>query len=369
MLGRCLLSMRRSLLVFPLAFVLLGPCGSAVAASIRLDDQTGDLIYRAAPGERNDLRIRATGGDDVRGHEFVTFFLVDSVPIHGVGECRPAGGSPSEYFAKCELDWAGGRVVVRLGDRDDRVRFSGSFPVPAAVMGGRGDDRISGNGGRNRLGGGRGRDVISGRGGSDTIFAVRNGVDGELSGDRLYGGAGSDEIFGSAGDNVIDGGAAADVIYAKRGRDRIRARDGAVDQVLCRRGADAARGDPYDFLISCERTEPASESPAVPLWLHVYEDSTGGTTADVLVGCLERHPASACSGSIQLELAGRPVSPETGFTSASGHRQLLTANADPGVVSVELQLAVRIRSRASSGAPTDDVFPATGMLVGFPFLN
>ena len=361
--------MRRSLLVVPLALLLLlVPSGSAVAATVRLDDRTGDVVYRTAPGERNDLRIRATD-EPVRGHEFVELFFVDSVPIDASGECRPAGGGPSTYFAKCELDWAGGRVVVRLGDRDDRVRFSGSFAVPAVMTGGPGDDRLRGNDGRNRLAGGPGRDVISGRGGSDTIFAVRNGVDSDLSTDRLYGGDGSDEIFGSAGDNVIDGGPAADVIYASGGRDQVRARDGAVDQVICGRRADATANDPYDFLIRCERTEPASESPAVPLWLHVYEDSTGGATADLLVGCLERQPASACSGSIQLEQAGKPASPETVFTSVSGHRQLVSVHPDPGVESVELQLAVRIRSRASSGAPTDDVFSATSLLVGFPFLN
>jgi Ca2+-binding RTX toxin-like protein len=362
--------MRRSLLIIPVALLLLlVPCGSAVAAFVSLDDETGNLVYRAARGERNDLRIRATGDEPVHGHDFVSFFFVDSVPIDAGGECRPAGGGPSTYFAKCELDWAGGRVVVGLGDRDDRARFSGSFAVPAVMTGGRGDDRLRGNEGRNWLAGGRGRDVISGRGGSDTIFAVRNGVDSDLSADRLYGGAGNDEIFGSAGDNLIVGGPAADVIYAQRGRDRVGVRDGAVDQVICGRGSDATANDPYDFLIRCESTEPVSDSPAVPVWLHAYEDSTGGTTADVLVGCLERHPASACSGSIQLEQAGRPVAPETGFTSASGHRQLVTVHPDPGVESVELQLAVRIRSRASSGAPTDDVFPATSLLLGFPFLN
>ena len=359
--------MRRSLLVFSLAslLLLLAPCGSAVAASLRLDDQTGDLTYRAGPGERNDLRIRATGGGGLRGHEFVTFFVVDSVPIHAGGGCRPAGGSPSEPFAKCELDWAGDQVVVRLGDRDDRLRFRGGFAPPVVVTGGRGDDRIRGNEGRDRLTGGPGRDVISGRGGSDTIFAVRNGNDRDTTSDRLYGGASNDEIFGSAGDNLIDGGPDADVIYAKRGRDRVRVRDGAVDQVICGRGADVTRNDPFDFLIRCEETGPASESPAAPLWLHLFEDSTGGTTADVLVGCLARHPASACAGTIQLERAGEPVSAEAPFTSLSGHRQLLTLHTDVRPED-ELALTVRIRSRTASGVPTDDTFPASRLLLGSP---
>ena len=90
--------MRRSLLVVPLALLLLlVPSGSAVAATVRLDDRTGDVVYRTAPGERNDLRIRATD-EPVRGHEFVELFFVDSVPIDASGECRPAGGGPSTYL-------------------------------------------------------------------------------------------------------------------------------------------------------------------------------------------------------------------------------------------------------------------------------
>ena len=253
-------------------------------------------------------------------------------------------------------------MVARLGDRDDRLWFRGSFAAPAVVTGGRGDDRIRGNDGWDRLTGGPGRDVISGRGGSDTIFAVRNGADRDATRDRLYGGAGNDEIFGSAGDNLIVGGPAADVIYAKRGRDRVRVGDGAVDQVICGRGADVTGNDPFDFLIRCEEIEPASESPAAPLWLNVWEDSAGGTTADVLVGCLERHPASACAGTIQLTMGGGPVSAEAPFTSLSGHRQLVTLHPNASVGPAdELALSVRIRSRSASGVPTDDVFPASSL--------
>ena len=147
--------MRRSLLIVSLA-LLLTPGGSAIAATVRVDDQ-GNVIYRADRGDANDLRVRASV-QEVRGNELASFSLEDAVPIRPGSGCALRGG-PSTYIARCDQDFAGGSVVVRLGDRDDRVSFSGAFAVPTAVNGGRGNDWLSGNGGRNRLAGGRGRDA------------------------------------------------------------------------------------------------------------------------------------------------------------------------------------------------------------------
>ena len=444
--------MRRPVLIVPLAFLLLAQCGSAVAATIHLDEPHSDLIYRAGNGERNDLRIRASR-ESFGNNEFVSFFIEDSVPIAAGNECSPAGGGPSSYFARCRLDLPSSdvRLRVSLGDRNDRVRVFADYPLetllrggsgndrliggpgadifgegsapngsdtmrgksgPGAayltddrvryawrrhavradlagdrddgergerdligadvegITGGRGNDRLSGNDERNSLKGDRGTDVIAGLGGSDTIFAGGGGGDDDDTSDRLYGGAGSDELFGSAGDNVIDGGPAADLLYARRGRDRVRGRDGAVDQVICGKGSDTAENDPFDFLIRCEQTDAASESPAVPMSLNMWQDSRGVTRADVLIGCLARRPAQACGGTVQLELAGEPISPQVTFTSLSGHRQGVGLELDPAVQPTRANdVAVRVRSQTGAGDPTDDLFPATSLLVAFPFLN
>ena len=442
--------MRRSLLIVSLA-LFLSPCGSAVAATVRFDDQRGNLVYSAARGEPNDLRVRASADEPMPGNESVSFFVEDSVPIVTGQDCAPAGSGPSSFFARCEVDRPSTnvRLRVRLGDRDDRVRVAAAFPLETLLRGGpgddvmiggpgadtfgegsarngsdtmiggsgpgafylthdrvrylwrrhpvradltgdrddgergerdrigadvegitagRADDRLTGNDGPNRLEGGGGRDVMAGLGGSDTIFAGDPAVDGDRAGDRLYGGSGSDQLFGSDGHDLIDGGRAADVVNSRKGRDRIRVRDGAVDQVRCGDGADVAANDPFDFMIRCERSPSASDSPAAPLFLNIWEDGRGMTIADVVVGCFEQHPARACAGTVQLELGGGPVTQEAAFTSLSRHVQ--SVQFEPGDLlkpAQEPDVVVRVRSRSATGAPTDDAFPADMLLLGFPF--
>jgi Ca2+-binding RTX toxin-like protein len=354
--------MRRSLLIVSLAALAM-PAGSAFAASVRVDD-LGNVMYRADPGDANDLRVHASAAG-VRDNERAVFVLEDTVPITPGSGCARTGGGPATYFARCGVDWTGGSITVRLGDRDDRVRFSGDFAIRSIVTGGRGDDVLIGNDGRNRLAGGRGRDVIYGLGGFDTLFAGKHG---DRTRDRLYGGARGDQLFGSDGPNVMVGGPAADRIYPRDGRDRVRARDGSVDEVVCGKGVDSADNDPFDFLIRCEQSEPASDSPAVPLWLDVFEDSSARTIADVLVGCLERRPARACEGTVELEHGGAPVSGEVRFTSLSGHRQLVQVVLTRALqFREERGLLVRVRSQTATGDPTDDAFPAAVLLFGSPF--
>ena len=54
----------RSLLIVSLA-LLLTPGEPAIAATVRIDDQ-GDVIYRADPGDANDLRVRTSTSESRR---------------------------------------------------------------------------------------------------------------------------------------------------------------------------------------------------------------------------------------------------------------------------------------------------------------
>ena len=117
--------------------------------------------------------------------------------------------------------------------------------------------------------------------------------------------------------------------------------------------------DPFEFLLGCERIKAVLERFA-----RAARDPRGGQP-DVglvrLVGCRENHPAS-CTGTVQLELAGEAISPEVVFSGPNRHRYGLTAaEADrplPQGAERREDFVVRVRSKSSTGTPTNDAFPA-----------
>jgi Ca2+-binding RTX toxin-like protein len=101
------------------------------------------------------------------------------------------------------------------------------------LLGGPGDDVLSGGPYPNAVFGGRGDDVLRGRGGPDWIF-------------------------GNAGSDHLDGGRGRDELNAGRGEDRMYARDGTRDKVVGGTGRDWACVDRLDRLRGVERVCPAS---------------------------------------------------------------------------------------------------------------
>ncbi len=109
----------------------------------------------------------------------------------------------------------------------------------------------TGTKGPDRLTGTKGTDLLDGRRGRDTLIAG----DGN---DRLIGGPGPDVLRGGPGRdefNMEEG-----VELPSPGADRIRARDGAPDEINCGAGRDVAIVDvEEDGVYDCERlVEPAS---------------------------------------------------------------------------------------------------------------
>ena len=98
------------------------------------------------------------------------------------------------------------------------------------VIGGSGDDTLTGNGGANNLLGGPGNDTLEGGGGFDFLSGgpgndtlsggddtdVLNGDEGN---DNLSGDAGNDTLNGGPGDDQLDGGPGADTLNGGDGRD------------------------------------------------------------------------------------------------------------------------------------------------------
>lgn len=177
------------------------------------------------------------------------------------------------------------------------------------VVGGSGNDKLTGDSAANILYGGAGKDIVSGGTGADLIHGgqgndslsgndgrdILNGDDGN---DSLKGGSGSDNLLGDVGNDSLDGGTASDIlagglgtdtasysgrrrkvsvttlygvpndgerregdtvktdvesVKTGRGNDFIDAKDGLKGRVSCGRGRDLAKVDAKDTVASnCE---------------------------------------------------------------------------------------------------------------------
>jgi Ca2+-binding RTX toxin-like protein len=82
----------------------------------------------------------------------------------------------------------------------------------ANVLGGAGDDTITGDTRANVLRGGGGGDTLNGAGGNDSLY-------GEAGADFLYGGAGDDTLAGADGIDALFGGDDNDVLEGDAGND------------------------------------------------------------------------------------------------------------------------------------------------------
>ena len=95
---------------------------------------------------------------------------------------------------------------------------------PNTLNGTTGDDVICGRGGNDRINGRGGADLILGEGGNDVI---RGGG----GNDDLRGDSGADTVSGQGGKDSIDGGPGRDGLSGGAADDKIKAADGAADNV------------------------------------------------------------------------------------------------------------------------------------------
>ncbi|MBL4919354.1 NosD domain-containing protein [Szabonella alba] len=82
------------------------------------------------------------------------------------------------------------------------------------IIGGSGNDTLTGDNAANELTGGEGHDFLFAVGGNDLLF-------GGNGNDSLYGGAGADTLYGGDGDDLVYGGTGADVFYGGAGIDTL----------------------------------------------------------------------------------------------------------------------------------------------------
>jgi len=168
-----------------------------IDGSDRLDGgAANDLLY----GEGgNDLLNGGSGNDTLYGGDG------DDHLTGGDGADVLSGGAGNDTLiidaddASLDIDGGDGFDTVVINDTRD-VHFATAFSAVERVYGGRGNDTIIGDDGRNILYGGAGEDVLSGGGGDDDIYA--NADDVIAGSDGLNGGAGDDTLFFEGGNGV-----------------------------------------------------------------------------------------------------------------------------------------------------------------------
>jgi Ca2+-binding RTX toxin-like protein len=201
--------------------MLLVLAAPARAATVGVSGSS--VMFSAAPGEANNVRVSFGAGNVV--------IQDTAAPTVGPG-CAAA-----EFNGVNCPRTAGTSIVLRFGDRDDKMSPTPSTPAGTSF-------RIDGGGGKDVLWGGRGRDNISGGAGNDLLY-------GQGGKDVVSGGAGKDRL---SGQGILNGGAGNDFIdvllgdtgsrsivsklFGGAGKDHFITGNGAKETVDCGSGTD-----------------------------------------------------------------------------------------------------------------------------------
>jgi len=228
-----------------LALLAAVPAGAS-AASVSTLVQNGQhmAVYRAAPGEANDLLVQvSTTSRLVR-------FTDKGAPIEPGAGCTAL--TPSQVDCR---DANRVRLVqVLLGDQEDRAEAAtpNTGAAQVNITGGDADDFLRGHGpSRFNFSGNGGDDHLIGSAGPDVLR-------GQIGNDYLAGRAGNDFMIGDEGRDTLRAGLGRDRLFGGRDGDHLDARDDPDEQdavVSCGAGTDRANEDRVDTpkTVGCER--------------------------------------------------------------------------------------------------------------------
>lgn len=243
--------MRHLTVPLALAFTL-------VIAGVAHGATVGDGQFVAAPGERNDVHVRAVQhGEEPFDLEWT---VTDrTAPLEASGACRGVDA----HTVSCD---GGISMAIALGDRDDAADFEFDGPVDGApqmwvsVQGGLGDDTLRGGPGVNRLRGGAGNDRL---------------IAGGPRSQRATG----DLLFGGPGDDVLSGGPAAEVLRGGGGRDTLNGRGGP--DTLVDGDGDHPDADVFDGGAGIDTVSYARRTTGVSVDLAAGSSDEGDTLSRV----------------------------------------------------------------------------------------
>jgi autotransporter-associated beta strand protein len=207
----------------------------AAGATATYDSSTASLMV-ASSGVSDTLKIvdpteaifvaeaDGTGGTQV----ILTHFVVG-----GPGDDSISGSAGDDVIlGGAGNDALGGKAGNDIIVGQDGTDVIGGDDGNDKINGGDGNDTIFGGAGNDELGGGTGNDIIVGNDGDDTIWGEdgNDHVNGGAGDDIIIGGAGSDELGGGAGNDVIVGDDGDDVLFGEDGNDNLNG--GAGNDVL-----------------------------------------------------------------------------------------------------------------------------------------
>ena len=195
--GEAALAQPRTMRIHRLLLVALAVAAFPAAACASTITQEGNtLVLRGAPGETNVFHV---GPDDDSPGRLL--FSDVTVPTS-----YPAGCTlPWEYASFVSCETPSGGIRIEGGDRDDQLNVSDNMPGAIAIT----------------LDGGAGNDVLRGPAFTETTDTLIGG-DGN---DKITGGIGADTIDGGNGDDELDAQEGPDVVHAGAGNDKLLADD------------------------------------------------------------------------------------------------------------------------------------------------
>ncbi len=144
-----------------------------------------------------------------------------------------------------------GALVVASG-----VALAATIDCPGDCTGTNDPDRLVGSSNPQTMQGLGGGDSISGYRGDDD-------VEGGAGGDAVYGGYGDDQVNGNQGNDYVEGDFGHDYINTGSGSDKVAAKDGYRDRIICGQGnRDKVYKDKIDRTRGCEIT--LGQKPSSP---------------------------------------------------------------------------------------------------------
>ena len=275
----------------------------AATAGVQGEAQEGDVataFEKAVGGSAGDTLVGTSGDDNLDGG-------AGNDRLDGrAGADTLVGGrgrDVADYSSRTEavqLRIGGGPVSGSAADGPLGARDSIDASVEQLV-GGSGDDRLTGDAGDNILDGGPGADTLTGGdgedaadygarseplqlkddgrpdsgGSSDGPLGARDTIESDV--EDLWGGSGSDTLTGNAQDNLLDGGPGADVMSGGDGEDAVDY-SARLDPVTARLDGKPGSGN--------EQDGPAGARDIIA---SDVEDLIGGQGPDELFGSVRRN--------------------------------------------------------------------------------